>query len=53
MKQRALGLTLMAFGALTVGGWLGGTLVFRHGLRVDTEAAESRPGPIGSTSLQV
>ncbi len=27
-------LTLIAFGLLTVGGWLGGTIVFVHGMRV-------------------
>jgi uncharacterized membrane protein len=27
-------LTLAGFGALTVGGWLGGTIVFVHGMRV-------------------
>jgi uncharacterized membrane protein len=30
----ALVLTLLAFGALTVGGWLGGTVVYVHGMRV-------------------
>jgi uncharacterized membrane protein len=30
-----LALTLVAFGALTLGGWLGGSLVFQHGLRVE------------------
>ncbi|MBA2461713.1 MAG: DUF2231 domain-containing protein, partial [Actinobacteria bacterium] len=27
-------LTLLAFGALTLGGWLGGAIVFVHGMRV-------------------
>ena len=27
-------LTLLGFGGLTVGGWLGGTIVFVHGMRV-------------------
>ena len=27
-------LTLIAFGMLTLGGWLGGTIVFVHGMRV-------------------
>jgi hypothetical protein len=27
-------LTLAGFGALTLGGWLGGTVVFVHGMRV-------------------
>jgi uncharacterized membrane protein len=30
----ALVLTLLGFGALTLGGWLGGTIVFVHGMRV-------------------
>ena len=30
----ALVLTLVAFGLLTLGGWLGGTIVFVHGMRV-------------------
>lgn len=30
----ALVLTLLAFGLLAVGGWLGGTIVFVHGMRV-------------------
>jgi uncharacterized membrane protein len=30
----ALVLTLLGFGALTVGGWLGGTIVYVHGMRV-------------------
>jgi hypothetical protein len=27
-------LTLVGFGALTIGGWLGGAIVFVHGMRV-------------------
>jgi hypothetical protein len=27
-------LTLVGFGVLTLGGWLGGTIVFVHGMRV-------------------
>jgi uncharacterized membrane protein len=30
----ALVLTLIGFGFLTLGGWLGGTIVFTHGMRV-------------------
>jgi hypothetical protein len=30
----ALVLTLIAFATLTLGGWLGGTVVFVHGMRV-------------------
>jgi hypothetical protein len=30
----ALILTLLGFGALTLGGWLGGAIVFVHGMRV-------------------
>ena len=30
----ALVLTLLGFGTLTLGGWLGGTIVFVHGMRV-------------------
>jgi uncharacterized membrane protein len=30
----SLVLTLLGFGALTLGGWLGGTVVFVHGMRV-------------------
>jgi uncharacterized membrane protein len=36
-----LALTLVAFAALSLGGWLGGALVFRHGMRVEEDAAES------------
>jgi uncharacterized membrane protein len=35
-------LTLVGFAVLGVGGWLGGTLVFRHGMRVE-RAAETDP----------
>jgi uncharacterized membrane protein len=35
-----LALTLVAFAALSLGGWLGGALVFRHGMRVEADAAE-------------
>jgi uncharacterized membrane protein len=41
----ALTLTLIGFAVLTLGGWLGGTVVFVHGVRVvndkDVEAAEA------------
>jgi hypothetical protein len=30
----SLVLTLLGFGSLTLGGWLGGTVVFVHGMRV-------------------
>jgi hypothetical protein len=30
----SLVLTLLGFGMLTLGGWLGGTVVFVHGMRV-------------------
>jgi hypothetical protein len=30
----ALVLTLLGFASLTLGGWLGGTIVFVHGMRV-------------------
>ena len=30
----SLVLTLIAFGLLTLGGWLGGAIVFTHGMRV-------------------
>ena len=33
----ALALTLIAFALLTLGGWLGGTVVFVHGMRVVNE----------------
>jgi uncharacterized membrane protein len=36
-----LALTLVGFGALTVGGWLGGALVFHHGMRVEEEPETS------------
>jgi uncharacterized membrane protein len=36
-----LALTLVAFAALSLGGWLGRALVFRHGMRVEEDAAES------------
>lgn len=34
MGGRTLTLTLIGFVALTVGGWLGGSVVFKHGMRV-------------------
>ena len=41
----ALTLTLVGFAVLTLGGWLGGTVVFVHGMRVvndkDVEASEA------------
>ena len=30
-----LAFALLGFGALTTGGWLGGTIVFVHGMRVE------------------
>ncbi|MGH2809938.1 MAG: DUF2231 domain-containing protein [Actinomycetota bacterium] len=33
----ALGATLAAFGLLTIGGWIGGTIVFEYGMRVTQE----------------
>jgi uncharacterized membrane protein len=33
-------LTLIGFGLLTLGGWLGGTIVFVHGMRVADSAKE-------------
>ena len=30
-------LTLLGFGTLTAGGWIGGSLVFVHGMRVEEE----------------
>jgi uncharacterized membrane protein len=35
-----LALTFAGFGVLTLGGWLGGTIVFRHGTRVLSRADE-------------
>lgn len=43
----ALVLTLAGFGTLTVGGWLGGTMVFVHGMRVLREQGTGREGPAG------
>jgi uncharacterized membrane protein len=37
----ALGLTLIGLGLLTVGGWLGGSMVFGHGMRVAHGIARS------------
>ena len=34
MGGRTLTLTIIGYVALTVGGWLGGSIVFRHGMRV-------------------
>jgi uncharacterized membrane protein len=34
VSTRSLVLTLVGFGLLTLGGWLGGTVVFVHGMRV-------------------
>jgi hypothetical protein len=33
-RSGPLALTLIAFGVLVLGGWLGGTIVFVHGMRV-------------------
>jgi hypothetical protein len=44
-----LPLTLVGFGLLTVGGWLGGTIVFVHGMRVlrlEDEPVERAVAPI-------
>jgi hypothetical protein len=30
-------LTLLGFGTLTAGGWIGGSIVFVHGMRVEEE----------------
>ena len=45
-------LTLLGFGAMTLGGWLGGAVVFVHGMRVlnlvsepATRAASPAPKP--------
>jgi uncharacterized membrane protein len=38
-----LALTLVGFTALTLGGWLGGALVFRHGMRVEEELEPAEP----------
>jgi uncharacterized membrane protein len=49
-------LTLLAFGALTLGGWLGGSIVFVHGMRVlnlvdePTERAVTPGGPEKETA---
>jgi uncharacterized membrane protein len=40
VSTRSLVLTLVAFALLTVGGWLGGTVVFVHGMRVLNLAEE-------------
>jgi uncharacterized membrane protein len=43
-------LTLIAFGLLTLGGWLGGTIVFVHGMRVLNlvdEPVERAVAPVG------
>ena len=45
-----LALTLLGFAALALGGWLGGTLVFVHGMRVENLSTRPRrrlrlPGP--------
>lgn len=34
MGGRTLALTIVGYVALTVGGWLGGSVVFKHGMRV-------------------
>ena len=42
--------TLLAFGTLLVGGWLGGALVFVHGMRVvgdETASVERAAHPLG------
>jgi len=40
MSTRSLVLTLVGFALLTLGGWLGGTVVFVHGMRVLSLAEE-------------
>jgi uncharacterized membrane protein len=41
VNSTALGLTLVGLGLLTVGGWLGGSMVFVHGMRVADDRASS------------
>src|SRR5262245_47911994 len=48
VKGWGLALTLVAFAALSLGGWLGGALVFRYGMRVEEDTAESTT-PAGVT----
>jgi uncharacterized membrane protein len=47
VRTGGLVFALLGFVALTAGGWLGGTIVFVHGMRVEaarrTSAAEERP----------
>jgi uncharacterized membrane protein len=49
VNAAGLVLTLVGFGLLTVGGWLGGTIVFVHGMRVlrlEDEPVERAVAPI-------
>ena len=41
VNPTALGLTLVGLGLLTVGGWLGGSMVFVHGVRVADDQTSS------------
>jgi hypothetical protein len=36
-------LTLVGFGLLTLGGWLGGSVVFVHGMRVLEDESQAKP----------
>jgi len=49
-------LTLIGFGLLTLGGWLGGAIVFVHGMRVLSlvhEPASRAAAPIPHTEKEV
>ena len=40
VSNSGFALTLVGFVILTAGGWLGGTIVFVHGMRVEAERGE-------------
>jgi hypothetical protein len=49
LQTRPYVLTLLGFAAMTLGGWLGGTIVYVHGMRVlnlVTEAAVRAASPL-------
>ncbi len=56
VRSGPLALTLIGFGLLTLGGWLGGTIVFVHGMRVLNlvkEPAHRAAAPVPTTEKKL
>jgi uncharacterized membrane protein len=45
-------LSLVGVGGLTIGGWLGGELVFRHGVAVTEQAKQAPPQPDSQENIR-